>query len=174
MTLGVQAIDNYKSKLNNYKKDNCRVKIMSHPDRNNSGNWLNTQSDWKPEDYNALPTTASESYKWALKDREPRLTQVIPIISPARENLEKSRWFRRISNISGSLLSVPQRRRKGEVAQSLEGNETSQFPAITSSFTQPSQPRDDSDIDKAKRGLILILILLSVIGVFIFAFIAQK
>jgi len=172
---------------------------MDQSDRTNSPprkrglDWLDPSSAWGHSEYGAAPAAASEPYDWTLKDGENRVTQVIPITSPARRRPTKSWWPKRKANVSESSTLIPLE--KGSTRK-LIGQRitrllrpTATRPLVESDRTgvnkQPSErgrraatvPLVESDRTGAVRkspGLALLLLLLAVIALFVFAYIAQK
>jgi hypothetical protein len=169
---------------------NDRYIKMSQPDRRNPSphlDWLNPSSEWAQEDYGALPAAASEPYDWTLKAAESRPTQVIPIVSPVRRGSTKLEWLKRKAGISQSSSAI-----------SLEKNATGRIfgrritslikPVRTTPLVESEKPAPAVDKDKTERlverartetrrkspGWALPLLLLAVIALFVFAYIAQK
>jgi hypothetical protein len=175
---------------------------MSQPDRrvspprNQVLNWLDPSSEWAQEDYGAQPTAASEPYDWTLKDGQIRSTQVIPITSAVRSNSSMFQWLKRKTSLLDSLkrkANAPETSRlipvKKDTARKVFRKRITGLlrplptsPLVESDATIPldkgdvTNPLAESDATKVRRrtpGLTLLL-LLSVIALFIFAYIAQK
>jgi hypothetical protein len=176
---------------------------MSQPDRRNTSprkrilDWLDPSSKWTQDEYGALPSAASEPYDWTLKDSEGRSTQVIPINSAVRDGSTRLQWLKRKANLTEAL------RRKADVSESStliplkKGSNRKIFSKRITSFLRPTptsplvqsdetiplvksdattNPLADNDGTEARRktpGLALLL-LLAVIALFVFAYIAQK
>jgi hypothetical protein len=165
---------------------------MSQPDRRNSSprlDWLNPSGEWAQEDYGARPAAASEPYDWTLKDGESRPTQVIPIVSPVRRGSTKLRWLKRKAVVSESSSTIPlPQHSTGEilrkritslirpvVTKPLVENESGSVIPIAESDKTEKLVRSDSVEDRRKSpGWALPLLLLAVIALFVFAYIAQK
>jgi hypothetical protein len=172
---------------------------MDQSDRTNSPprkrglDWLDPSNAWAHGEYGAAPAAASEPYDWTLKDGEPRVTQVIPINSRVRRRSTKFPWLKRKANVSESstLVSLEKGATRKLITQRitrlLRPNATS--PLIGSDRTAVNKPSSEkgrqtatiplveSDRARAVRkspGLALPLLLLSVIALFVFAYIAQK
>lgn len=155
---------------------------MAQPDRTNSSqqkrslDWLDPSSAWTQDEYGALSTAASEPYDWTLKDGAIQSTQVIPIASPVQTDSAKLGWLKRKADVSESSTTVPLE--KG-VTSKLFGRGLTQR---LMRFTRPLAPAPLVESDRSDRtdelrrapGLALPLLLLSVIALFIFAYIAQK
>jgi hypothetical protein len=172
---------------------------MDQSDRTNSPprkrglDWLDPSSAWAQGEYGAAPAAASEPYDWTLKDSETRITQVIPITSPVRRRSTKFPWPKRKSNVSESSTLVPPE--KGGARKLISQRITSFLrPASTRPLVESDRtgvnkqssekgrqtatiPIVESDRTVAVRkspGLALPLLLLSIIALFVFAYIAQK
>ena len=172
---------------------------MDQSDRTNSPprkrglDWLDPSSAWAHGEYGAAPAAASEPYDWTLKDGEPRVTQVIPINSPVRRRSTKFPWPKRKANVSESstLVSLEKGATRKLITQRITRllRSAATKPLVESDRTavnkQSSEkvgqtatiPLVESDRTAAVRkspGLALPLLLLAVIALFVFAYIAQK
>ena len=172
---------------------------MDQSDRTNSPprkrglDWLDPSSAWTHGEYGAAPAAASEPYDWTLKDGEPRVTQVIPINSPVRRRSTKFPWPKRKANVSESstLVSLEKSATRKLITQRLTRliRPASTSPLVESDRTRVNKqssemgrqtaaiPFVEGNRTRAVRkypGLALPLLLLSVIALFIFAYIAQK
>ena len=172
---------------------------MDQPDRTNSPprkrglDWLDPSSAWAQDEYGALSSAASEPYDWTLKDAEARTTQVIPITSPVRRRSIKFPWLKRKANVTESSTMIPLEKgatrklftqritrliRPAPTSPLVESDRTGvnkQAPArAQSAATIPLVERDRAGAVRKSPGLALPLLLLSVIALFIFAYIAQK
>jgi hypothetical protein len=172
---------------------------MDQSDRTNSPprkrglDWLDPSSAWTQDEYGALSAATSEPYDWTLKDREVRATQVIPISSPVRRRSTKLSWLKRKANVSESSTTIPLE--KGATRKLLSRRITrllrpsattplveregtgvnKQAPArANSAATIPLVESDRIGAVRKYPGLALPLLLLTVIALFIFAYIAQK
>jgi len=171
---------------------------MDQSDRTNSPprkrgiDWLDPSSAWAHGEYGAAPAAASEPYDWTLKDGEPRVTQVIPITSPVRRRSPKFPWPKRKANAESSTL-VPLE--KGATRKLITQRITR---LLRPTATRPLAESDRTAVNKQSSekgrqtatiplvesdrtgtvrkypGLALPLLLLSVIALFVFAYIAQK
>ncbi len=147
---------------------------MAHPDladsfpRKRSIDWPDPSSAWAPDESGAMTAAASEPYDWTLKDGAIRTTQVIPITSQIREGSAKSQWPKRKAGLS-EPSTMP-----------LDKSATSKlFSKGLTRFIRPTETSPLVKSDKAENarkypGLALPLLLLSVIALFVFAYIAQK
>lgn len=163
------------------------------PTRKRGLDWLDPSNAWAHGEYGAAPAAASEPYDWTLKDGEPRVTQVIPINSPVRRRSTKFPWPKRKANVSESstLVSLEKGATRKLITQRITRllRPAATKPLVESDRTavnrQPSEKRRqtatipivESDRTRAVRktpGLALPLLLLSVIALFVFAYIAQK
>jgi hypothetical protein len=163
------------------------------PSRKRGLDWLDPSSAWAHSEYGAAPAAASEPYDWTLKDGETRVTQVIPITSPVRRRSTKFWWQKRKANVSESATLIPLE--KGATRKLISKRITSLLrPASTSPLVENDRtgvnkqaparahsaatiPLVESDRTGAVRkspGLALPLLLLVVIALFVFAYIAQK
>src|SRR6266511_2106786 len=156
------------------------------PPRKRGLDWLDPSSPWTQDEYGALSAAASEPYDWTLNDREVRATQVIPITSPVRRRSIKFPWLKRKANVSESSTTIPLE--KGATRKLITQRITRLLrPAATTplvesdrtvkSYRTETIPLVESDRTGAGRkspGLALPLLLLSVIALFVFAYIAQK
>jgi hypothetical protein len=171
---------------------------MDQSDRTNSPprkrgiDWLDPSSAWAHGEYGAAPAAASEPYDWTLKDGEPRVTQVIPITSPVRRRSPKFPWPKRKANVeSSTLVPLEKGATRKLITQRITRllRPTATRPLVESDRTavnkQSSEkgrqtatiPLVESDRTGTVRkypGLALPLLLLSVIALFVFAYIAQK
>jgi len=153
---------------------------MDQSDRTNSpprkgvGKWLDPSSAWTQDEYGAL-SAASEPYDWTLKDREVRSTQVIPITSPVRSSSTKLRWLKRKANVSESSATIPLE--KGATSKIFKRSITRFIrPVATTPLVESDRTVeiDRTDAPRKSPGLALPLLLLAVIALFVFAYIAQK
>jgi hypothetical protein len=163
---------------------------MSQSDRRNpspSLDWLNPSSEWAQEDYGARPAAASEPYDWTLKDGESRPTQVIPLISPVRPGSTKSGWLKRKAGVSKP--SPTMRLEKNSTGKVLRRRITSLIrpvttkPLVESGSAIPIVKKNKTgrlvrsyrnEVQRKSPGWALPLLLLAVITLFVFAYIAQK
>jgi hypothetical protein len=163
---------------------------MSQSDRRNSSpslEWLNPSGEWAQEDYGARPAAASEPYDWTLKDGESRHTQVIPLISPVRPGSTKLGWLKRKVGVSKPPPTI--RLKKNSTGKILRRRITSIIrPVTTKPLTESGSAipiveknrtgrlvRSDRTKARSKSpGWALPLLLLAVIALFVFAYIAQK
>jgi hypothetical protein len=156
---------------------------MAQSDRSNSSphkralDWLNPSSKWTQDEYGAMPA-ASEPYDWTLKDGEVRPTQVIPITSPVRRSSTKLRWLKRKANVSETSATIKLEKSStskifGKRITSLLRPATTR-PLAENDRTKPLVERDRTEATRKAPGLALPLLLLAVIALFVFAYIAQK
>src|SRR6266542_3099400 len=163
------------------------------PPRKRGLDWLDPSSAWTQDEYGALSAAASEPYDWTLNDREVRATQVIPITSPVRRRSIKFPWLKRKANVSESSTTIPLEKgatrklitqritrllRPAETIPLVESDRTGvhkQAPErARPTATIPLVERDKTGAGRKSPGLALPLLLLSVIALFVFAYIAQK
>lgn len=156
---------------------------MAESDRKNSSqgkrgfDWLDQSSAWAQDEYGSMPA-ASEPYDWTLKDGAIRTTQVIPITPRAQGGSAKLGWLNRKSDVSESSTTEP----LGKVATGklFRRGLTRLLRPTTTEPLAPRPPRPlvgNEKTDTLRRkspGLALPLLLLAVIALFIFAYIAQK
>jgi hypothetical protein len=168
---------------------------MSQSDRRKSSSrfdWLNPSGEWAQEDYGARPAATSEPYDWTLKDGESRPTQVIPIVSPVRRRsikLPKLPWLKRKAAVSETSSTIPlqkhatarmlSRRITGlmrpiTTKPLVESEIGSVIPLVKSDKTEPLGKTDRIEGQRKSPGWALPLLLLAVIALFVFAYIAQK
>jgi len=154
--------------------------MMDQSDHTNSSqrkkgfNWLDPSGAWTQDEYGAI-SAASEPYDWTLKDGKTRTTQVIPITSPVRVSSTKLRWLKRKANVSESSTTIPLE--KGATRKLLGRGITALIrQSVTSPLVESDRTVkiDSTDAPRKSPGLALPLLLLSVIALFIFAYIAQK
>jgi hypothetical protein len=153
---------------------------MAQSDRTNSSqgkrgfDWLDTSSGWAQDEYGALPAAASEPYDWTLKDGAIRTTQVIPITPPAKGGTEKLGWLKRKADVSESSNTTPlDKTATGKLFR--KGLTRLIRPATTSPLApRPLVEKEKPGAIRKSPGLALPLLLLAVIALFIFAYIAQK
>lgn len=164
---------------------------MSQPDRRNSSpnlDWLNPSSEWAQEDYGALPAAASEPYDWTVKGGgENRPTQVIPIVSPVRRGPTKLQWLKRKAGISESSSAISlDKKNTGKVF----GRRITSLirPIVTKPLVEKDRAKPLAEKDRTPQavesvrtetrrkspGWALPLLLLAVLALFVFAYIAQK
>src|SRR6266498_3669434 len=139
------------------------------PPRKRGLDWLDPSSPWTQDEYGALSAAASEPYDWTLNDREVRATQVIPITSPVRRRSIKFPWLKRKANVSESSTTIPLE--KGATRKLITQRITR---LLRPTATIPLVERDRTGAGRKSPGLALPLLLLSVIALFVFAYIAQK
>src|SRR5262245_714531 len=153
---------------------------MDQSDRTNSpprkgvGKWLDPSSGWTQDEYGAISAT-SEPYDWTLKDRKVRSTQVITITSPVRGSSTKLRWLKRKADVSESSTTIPLEK---SVTSKIFKRRITRFirPAVTTPFVESVRTVESDRIDAPRKspGFALPLLLLAVIALFVFAYIAQK
>jgi hypothetical protein len=167
---------------------------MSQSDRRNSSpglDWLNPSGEWAQEDYGSRPAAASEPYDWTLKDSEIRTTKVIPIVSPVQPGSSKLGRLKRKDSASESSSSISVKKKTtgklfgGRItglmqpvtkrlieslsaAPVIDGEKTEEIVRIEIDKTAPRPESPKSP------GWALPLLLLAVIALFVFAYIAQK
>jgi hypothetical protein len=160
--------------------------------RKRSFDWLDKSNAWAQDEYGAL-SAASEPYDWTLKDGAIRTTQVIPIPTPARRKTTMFRWPKRKANLSESSTLIPLKKgattkllRKGLtrllrpiptrplVENGRTGVNRQAAEKIHQSVTIPLVDRERIEDRRKSPGFALPLLLLAVIALFIFAYIAQK
>ncbi|HZF40781.1 MAG TPA: hypothetical protein VE715_18310 [Blastocatellia bacterium] len=147
---------------------------MAQSDHSNSSprkralDWLNPSSKWTQDEYGALPA-ASEPYDWTLKDGEIRPTQVIPITSPVRRSSTKLGWLKRKPNVSESSATI-------KLGKSSTGKIFSRriTRLLRPATTRPLVESGGTEARRKSPGWALPLLLLAVIALFVFAYIAQK
>jgi hypothetical protein len=160
--------------------------------RKRSFDWLDKSNAWTQDEYGAL-SAASEPYDWTLKDGAIRTTQVIPIPTPARRRSTKFRWPKRKANLSESSTLIPLK--KGATTKLISKGLTRLLRPVTTRplvesdrigvnkqaaekihqvVTIPLVESERTEDRRKSPGLALPLLLLSVIALFIFAYIAQK
>jgi len=163
------------------------------PSRKRGLDWLDPSSGWSKDEYGALSAATSEPYDWTLKDREARVTQVIPISSPVRRRSIKFPWLKRKPNVSESSKLIPlvkggtRKLFSQRITRLLRPSATT--PLVESdrtglnkkaqekmrqAMTIPLVENDRARAGRKSPGFALPLLLLSVIALFIFAYIAQK
>jgi hypothetical protein len=163
---------------------------MSQPDRRNSSpnlDWLNASSEWAQEDYGALPAAASEPYDWTLKGVESRPTQVIPIVSPVRRSSRKLQWLKRKAGLSEPSSAIGlEKNTAGKVfgrritslirpvATRPLVEKDKGTPLVDNDKTERLADRASAEVQRQSPGWALPLLLLAVIAIFVFAYIAQK
>jgi hypothetical protein len=137
--------------------------------------WLDPSSAWAQDEYGALPAAASEPYDWTLNDGTIRTTQVIPITPPTQGNSAKLRWLKRKADVSESSTTEPLEK-IGTGRLFRRGLTRLLRPATTVPLApRPIVESEKTDTRRRKSpGLALPLLLLAVIALFIFAYIAQK
>lgn len=132
---------------------------------------LDPSSAWPQDEYGALSTAASEPYDWTLKDSAIRSTQIIPINSPG--NSAKLGWLERKANVSESSTTI--RLEKGATSRLFGTGITGKLDPLTRPLApDPLVESDGTDAPRKSPGLALPLLLLAVIALFVFAYIAQK
>lgn len=144
------------------------------PPRKKGFNWLDPSGAWTQDEYGAV-SAASEPYDWTLKDGKTRTTQVIPITSPVRVSSTKLRWLKRKANVSESSTTIPLE--KGATRKLFGRGITGLIrPSATTPLVESDRTVKIDRADEARKspGLALPLLLLSVIALFILAYIAQK
>jgi hypothetical protein len=167
---------------------------MSQSNHRNSSpgvDWLNPSGEWAQEDYGARPAAASEPYDWTINDSHSRPTQVIPIISPDRRGSSKFGWLKRKVDVAESSSTIPVRKnstgkifRKRDtglirpVATAPLVESGSVIPLVENEKTKRLPERVETEAHRETRrnspGWALPLLLLAVIALFVFAYIAQK
>jgi hypothetical protein len=107
---------------------------------------LDPSSEWALDDYAVALPIASEPYDWTLEDDAIPFPQFIPVPPPAQSGLAASRQTKRKAHLSEAALLIPIKRAKPQRAK-------------------PRRKRLISSV---------LLLLLSVVAVFVFAYITQK
>ena len=155
---------------------------MTQPRRTNSYSrepdleGLDPSSAWVGDESAVIPPVALEPYDLPLEVDKTPFTQVIPIPPPVREGSAKLRRPKRKAEAPETSVLIPVE--KVATGQVVRKNGVQPATPLPSPATQvaPSQPaRITRALPRPKRmGSSLLLLLLSVIAVFIFAYIAQK
>jgi hypothetical protein len=159
---------------------------MTQPRRTNSYSrepdldGLDPSSAWVGDESAVIPPIALEPYDWTLEDDATILTQVIPIPPPVREGSAKLRRPKRKAEAPETSVLIPvEKVATGKVVSQVVRKNGAQ-PAtplpLPASQVEPGRPaRITRALPRPKRMVSsVVLLLLSVIAVFIFAYIAQK
>lgn len=114
--------------------------------------WLDPSSAWALDEYAVTLPIASEPYDWTLEDIAPQPPQFIPIPPP--------NW--------GSPATPQPARRKARIAEAAL--------LIPVKSVSPSKRAETNRVRRRSKHLVssVLLLLLSVVAVFVFAYIAQK
>jgi hypothetical protein len=138
--------------------------------RNLGFDWLDTSSAWAQDEYGALPAT-TEPYDLTLKDGPIRTTQVIPISSPGAS--AKLGWLKQKADVSEPSITIPLE--KGATGKLFGRGLTRSLMRFTRPFApDPLVESDRTDAPRKSSGVAFLLLMLSVLALFIFAYIAQK
>jgi len=155
---------------------------MTQPRRTNSYSLepdfegLDSSSAWVGDESAVVPPVALEPYDWPLEDNAKPLTQVIPIPPPVRGGSAKLRRQKSKAEAPETSVLIPVE--KVAAGQTVKKNGAQPTPAPPTFVTQILRLQP-ARITKALRapkrlGSSVLLLLLSVIAVFVFAYIAQK
>src|SRR5262249_34635222 len=155
---------------------------MTQPRRTNSYSrepdieGLDPSSAWVGDESAIIPPVALEPYDWTLEDDKKPFTQVIPISPPVREGSAKSRRTKRKSQGPESSVLIPvEKVANGRAVRNNGAQPVDGLPLPATQVAPGQQARVTRGLPRHKRiGSSLLLLLLSVIMVFVFAYIAQK
>jgi len=155
---------------------------MTQPRRTNSYSLepdiegLDSSSAWVGDESAVIPPVALEPYDWTLEDDKKILTQVIPIAPPVRDGSAKLRRPKRKSESPETSVLIPVEKIAPGKAVGKNGAQPAPALPLPGPQVAPSQPdRVTSALPRPKRmSASLLLLLLSVITVFVLAYIAQK
>ena len=155
---------------------------MTQPRRTNSYSrepdieGLDSSSGWVGDESAVIPPVAFEPYDWPLEEEKAPVTQVIPIPPPVRDGSAKLRRLKRKGDSPETSVLIPVE--KDAPARVVKKNGVQPGAALPPPVPQvaPSQPaRVTRALPRPKRmSASVLLLLLSVVAVFIFAYIAQK
>src|SRR5215467_6973992 len=155
---------------------------MTQPRRTNSYSLepdfegLDSSSAWVGDESAVVPPVALEPYDWTLEDDAKPITQVIPIPPLVQGGSAKLRRQMRKAEAPETSVLIPVE--KVAAGQTVKKNGAQPTPAPPTFVTQILRLQP-ARITKALRapkrlGTSVLLLLLSVIAVFVFAYIAQK
>ena len=160
---------------------------MTQPRRTNSYSrepeidGLDSSSAWIGDEDAIIPPVALEPYDMTLEDDTTPYTQVIPIPRPVRDSWVRSLRGKRSSESPETSVLIPVG--KANTVQPVRKNivQPQPLPAITPPAIQTA-PQQFEESERVTRGLprprrmvsSVLLLLLSVMAIFIFAYIAQK
>jgi len=155
---------------------------MTQPRRTNSYSrepdieGLDASSAWVGDESANIPPVALEPYDWTLEDDKKPFTQVIPIPPPVQEGSVKLRRQKRKSEGPESSVLIPVEKVANGRAVRKNGAQPVDALPLPATQDAPGQPvRVTRALHQPKRlGSSVLLLLLSVIVVFVFAYIAQK
>ncbi|MCI0390499.1 MAG: hypothetical protein MOB07_17270 [Acidobacteria bacterium] len=155
---------------------------MTQPRRTNSYSrepdleGLDPSSAWVGDESAVIPPVALEPYDWTLEDDAKPFTQVIPIPPPVREGSAKLRRPKRKAEAPETSVLIPVEKVATDQVVRKNGVQPATPLPLPAPQVAPSQPaRITRALPRPKRMVSsLLLLLLSVIAVFIFAYIAQK
>jgi len=158
---------------------------MTQPRRTNSYSLepdfegLDSSSAWVGDESAVVPPVALEPYDWPLEDNAKPLTQVIPIPPPVRGGSAKLRRQKGKAEAPETSVLIPVEKAAAGQTVNINGINGAQPTPAPPTFVTQILRLQPARITKALRapkrlGLSVLLLLLSVIAVFVFAYIAQK
>jgi len=161
---------------------------------------LDSSSAWVGDESAVIPPVALEPYDWTLDDETKPFTQLIPIPPPVRDGSARLRRPKSKADPSETSVLIPvEKAATGQIVKK-NGAQPAAAPPVDATQDAPTAPpvhaaqisptappvlatqvstirtsRITSALTQPKRlGSSVLLLLLSVIAVFVFAYIAQK
>src|SRR5262245_41003820 len=155
---------------------------MTQPRRTNSYSrepdieGLDPSSAWVGDESAVIPPVSFEPYDWPIEEDKAPITQVIPISPPIQDGSAKSPRLKRKGDSPETSDLIPvEKAAPGRVVRKNGVQAGAPLPPPVSEVA-PGQPaRITRALPRPKRmSASLLLLLLSVVAVFILAYIAQK
>ncbi|HKQ75102.1 MAG TPA: hypothetical protein VJ810_15505 [Blastocatellia bacterium] len=155
---------------------------MTQPRRTNSYSrepdleGLDPSSAWVGDESAVIPPVALEPYDFPPEDDKIPFTQVIPIPPPLRDGSAKSRRSKRKADSPETSVLIPvEKVAPGQTVRKNGPQPATALPPPPTHVAPIQPPRVTRALPRPKRmRASVLLLLLSVVVVFIFAYIAQK
>lgn len=141
-----------------------------------SYDWLDPASAWVQDEYAIIPPIESEPYDWTLEDDAVLSPLLIPIAPPILDGSGKLRQAKRKANLSEAAILIPiEKRASGQLVRRNKTHLACAPPAFARQTPTSELVRRTRTRPRRKHLISsVLLLLLSAIALFIFAYIAQK
>jgi len=141
-----------------------------------SYDWLDPASAWVQDEYATVPPIESEPYDWTPEDDAVLSSLLIPIAPPILDGSSRLRQAKRKANLSEAAILIPiEKRATGQLVKRTTAHLARALPAVVSRVATGELVRR-TIVRPQRKHLIssVLLLLLSAIAIFVFAYLAQK
>jgi len=138
--------------------------------------WLDPSGAWVQDEYAVIPLVASEPYDWTPEDDAVLFPQLIPIPPPILDGSAKAPHAKSKDNLWEASILIPiEKVATGQLVRRNSAHLVRALPAFVRQVAtgQPAGVNGTSPRRKHLASSVLLL-LLSVITLFVFAYLAQK